>query len=423
VRRRTRTDTPEHDDEREREQPVAAPLDALRANAGNAAFSRWIARQPKPRQQPRVSYVFLMGEMGDPYYRTAREYFEAAVKGATVVIDKRTLAAVIAHVNSQGKPVDTLYLVSHAGDSGFLQFSVDDKDLAKDRSEGNQKPNATYAEIKEANDRGTLPKADVKLIDEQTKIKIKGCDIGRSVRTLDELDEAFGGKASVTAPTHAQEFRPGGGRTPPSEHLARMYVEWPGEVKKNARDLAAAFKAKYPMVPEKRWKSLLPGAQKDPHATMTMYEHQQPKPIDKDDKAAILRRVGAAKRWPSSQGWVVKVRVRQDAGDWVYEVRAEKDGGDAGFGSEVFTIPVLPTDTQLIDREKAKHGRPDAAAWRVKKEPQGDDVKLTVLAERTEWFINGTVEDAKGPIAPAETDADWYTTSTFAPPPPPPKKP
>jgi hypothetical protein len=260
VLRHTRTDDDEREEPERRREPAPEPP----RHAGNAVFARWLARAPddKPaKPKPRVSYVFLMGEMGDPYYRAAREYFESAVKNATVVIDKRTLADVIAHVNSQGSPVDTLYIVSHAGDSGFLQFSLDADDLKKDRVEGNQLPNATFGELKEANDRGTLPKADTKLIDEKTKIKIKGCDIGRSERTLDELDEAFGGKASVSAPTHAQEYRAGGGT--PSEHLARMFVEWPGDVKKSGKELAAAFKAKYPMVPEKRWKTLLPQAKKD----------------------------------------------------------------------------------------------------------------------------------------------------------------
>jgi hypothetical protein len=420
VRKRKPTDRPEREDEGERDQRPEAPILALQRGAGNAATARWLARQPeKPKQKPRVSYVFLMGEMGDPYYKAAREYFEAQVKGAIVVIDKRTLADVIGHVNREGKPVDTLYIVSHAGDSGFLQFSVDADDLKKDRGEGNNLPNATFGELKEANERGKLPKADTKLIDDRTKIQIKGCDIGRSERTLDELDEAFGGKASVTAPTHAQEYRAGGGGVAPSEHLARMFVEWPGDVKKNAAERAAAFKAKYPMVPAKRWKDLLGRAEQDKKANQELYVHSQKKPIDKNDTRAMLARVEAAKRWPASAGWKVTAGRRQRGDMYVYEVRAEKDGGDTGFGSETFTIPVPPTEQQLIDQEKAKHGRPDAAKWRVKQtHPAPDEIELTVLAERTEWFISGTIEDAKGPIAPAQTDGDWYKTSTFAPPPP-----
>ena len=402
---------------------------ALQRTAGNAALSRVLtarsralARDPKaappaPPPKPRVSYVFLMGELSDPYYKAAREYFEAAFKGATMVIDKRTLADVIGHVNAAGKPVDTLYIVSHAGDTGFLQFSLDADDLKQDQLTGNQKPNATFGELKEANERGTLPKADTKLIDDQTKIKIKGCDIGRSERTLDELDEAFGGKASVTAPTHAQEFRPGGKGGMPEEHLNRMFVEWPGDVKKNAAERAAAFKAKYPMVPAARWKGLLAQAKRDDKANQTLFVHTQANPFGPKDEKGVLARVDAAKRWPASQGWVVKYAGRRvDGDDYRYEVRAQKGGGDLGWHTEIFTIPVPPAEDKLIDDEKAKHGRPEAAKWSVKKAVKGDQLEMTVVAERTEWFITGTVQDEKGPIDPPETDTDWYRTSTFAPP-------
>ena len=323
-----------------------------------------------------------------------------------MVIDKRTLADVIGHVNSGGKPVDTLYIVSHAGDTGFLQFSVDAGDLKQDQAEGNQKPNATFAELKEANERGTLPKADTKLIDDKTKIKIKGCDIGRSERTLDELDEAFGGKASVTAPTHAQEFRSGGKGGTPAEHLNRMFVEWPGDVTKNAAERAKAFKDKYPMVPAGRWKGLLAQAKRDDKANQTLFVHTQTNPIGPKDEKAALARVNAAKQWPASQGWVVKFAGRVVVGDdYRYEVRAEKGGGgDLGWRTEIFTIPVPPTDDKLIDEQKARHGRPEAAKWSVKKKVTGDQLEMKVVAERTEWFITGTVQDEKGPIDPSESD-------------------
>lgn len=374
-----------------------------------------VARQPRkppappPPPKARVSYVFLMGEMTDPYYAAARAYFSKAVKGATVVQDKRTLADVIGHVNGAGKPVDTLFIVSHAGDSGFLQFSLDAGDLKRDN-----KPNLTYDELEDANARGLLPKANTKLIDDQTKIQIKGCDIGRSERTLDELDKAFGGRSSVTAPTHAQEFNPGGPGAAPSEHLNRMFVEWPGDVKKKPAEVATAFRAKYPMVPAARWKSLLPLAVRDPKANELRFVHTQPRPIGEKDGKAALAYLDAANKWPRSQGWTVSYAGRRTADDdYVYEVRARK--GDDKWRTEYFRIPVPPTDQALIDKEKARHGRPDGSLWRVKKSPPGGDLTLEVVAERTEWFITGTLEDAKGPIKPPPTDQDFYRTSTFAP--------
>ena len=270
-----------------------------------------------------------MGELSDPYYVAAREYFEAAFKGATMVIDKRTLADVIGHVNSARQAGRHALHRLPRGRHRVPAVLRRRRRSQAGPADGNQKPNATFAELKEANERGTLPKADTKLIDDKTKIKIKGCDIGRSERTLDELDEAFGGKASVTAPTHAQEFRSGGKGGTPAEHLNRMFVEWPGDVTKNAAERAKAFKDKYPMVPAGRWKGLLAQAKKDDKANQTLFVHTQANPIGPKDEKAALARVDAAKRWPASQGWVVKFAGRRVVGDdYRYEVRAEKGGGE-----------------------------------------------------------------------------------------------
>ena len=99
----------------------------------------------------------------------------------------------------------------------------------------------------------------------------------------------------------------------------------------------------------------------------------RPTRSDRRTRRRALARVDAAKRWPSSQGWVVKFAGRQVVGDdYRYEVRAEKGGGD-GWRTEIFTIPVPPADDKLIDeregqarpaggremeRQEEGHGRP-----------------------------------------------------------------
>ena len=203
-----------------------------------------------------MSYVFLMGDVSDDFYRQAKEHFEQQLPGATMVRDKRTLAEVIAHVNTAGKPVETLYIVSHGFSSGDLMFSIDAADLAKDTDPVGGKTRTEFDELKAANAAGTLPPADTTLIDDQTKIEIKGCSVGRSELMLDELDVALGGKASVTAPTHAQQFESGAGGVV-EEAFGDLFLEEPGVAVKSAAELAAAFRAKYPMVPEEKWPALL----------------------------------------------------------------------------------------------------------------------------------------------------------------------
>jgi hypothetical protein len=429
---------------RESEQPAEAPLDlapaesaaaqrilAFQRSVGNAAVARWlIARDTPPGKPPapvpRVSYVFLMGDTkNDSFYLAAKEYFAHMVKGATMVTDKRTLADVISHVNSEGKPVDTLYVVSHANESGNLGFSLDAADLANDTSGGDHKPRTEFGEVKEANAAGSLPQADTKLIDEKTKIQIKGCNIGRSELMLDALDEAFGGKASVTAPTHTQEYRFHGNKsgTTYEENLNELFIEEAGVADKSKKEIASEFKAKYPMVPEDNWKGLLKKVKKE-NRSKTRWTHTQANPPD--GEKSVLARLETAKKFPKSAGWVVTYKGRTTVGDkYRYDVEAERvhKDGSTEFQTLFITADVPPTETALIDQEKAKHGRPDAYKWRVKRSVDGTQLKLEVIAEATEWVIEGTIRDASGPYHPAQSEKDWYKTSTFAPPTPPPAKP
>ena len=416
--------------------PLAQRILAAQRTAGNAAVSRWLSapmlardtpgNPPAQAPVPRVSYVFLMGDVkNDSFYLAAREYFAHMVKGATMVTDKRTLADVIDHVNSAGKPVDTLYIVSHANESGNLGFSMDAADLAKDTSSGDRKPRTEFNEVKEANDAGTLPKADTKLIDEKTKIQIKGCNIGRSELMLNELDEAFGGKASVTAPTHTQEYRFYGNKAGVTyeENLDELFIEEAGVADKDQKTIAAEFKAKYPMIPAAQWKGLLKQVKKE-NRSKVRWTHTQANPPD-DNAKDVLARLKTAQKFPKSAGWVVTYKGRTRVGDkYNYDVEAERvlKDGSTEFQTMFINADVPPSETSLIDQEKAKHGRPDAYKWRVKKTVTGDQLKLEVIAEATEWVIEGTIKDASGPYHPAQTDKDWYKTSTFAPPPPP-KKP
>ena len=423
---------------------AAASVLALQRGAGNAAVSRWLSA-PAPRTvardepataappapggggapaAPRVSYVFLMGDFkNDSFYLAAKEYFAHQVPTATLVPDKRTLADVIAHVNAQGKPVDTLYIVSHANEAGNLGFSLDAADAAKDASTGDHKPRTEFKEVKEATAAGTLPKADVKLIDAQTKVQIKGCNVGRSTLMMDQLDEAFGGEASVTAPTHTQEYKfygKKGGPVTYEENFAELFVEEPGVASKSAADLATAFKAKYAMVPEKKWPALL-GTVKKEDKTRSAFIWRGINPPD-DDEKSVLARVGGAKRWPKAQKWTISYKGRTVVGDkYHFELEAERVTADGGTEKDIATVTadIPPEESALIAQEKAKHGRPGACNFRVKRTLAGQQLTLEVLAERTEWVIDGTIKDASGPFHPGQGDKDWYTTSTFAPPPPP----
>lgn len=411
----------------------------LQRTAGNAAVARVLrerpSRPPVQREQPsggaaqapapaapakRVSYVFLMGSYkNDSFYRAARAYFTTMVPSAQMVTGTKTLADIIGHVNGQGQPVDTLYVVSHANQEGNLSFSMDAADLAKDLKDkrGRNKPRTEYKEIKKANEEGTLPAADVSLVDAQTRIMIKGCNIGRSTLMLDELDKAFGGEATVTAPTHKQEYRITGTKKSPvyQENLSDLFVEEPGTASKAKPDLQAAFAAKYPHVDAVRWPSMVRKATRVVHKD-ARWTWDQPNP-PADDEKSVFARLKLASTYPKAQGWTWTYAGRTVDGDqYRYTVEAERATKDGTEYRTLFvTAPIPPTDDELIAKAKAEHGRPDACTWSAVRTVTKGRLVVTVYSERTQWSIAGTVMDESGPYSPPAASSTWYSSSTHTP--------
>ena len=432
----------------------AAALNRLQRAAGNAAVSAWLLRDPETKapptaqpapdpaapgavqppplmpatSPPRKNYVFLMGDIkNDAFYQAANVFFKQHFPGAQFFADKRTLAEVIDTVNAGGVPALQIFIVSHANEAGNLGFSLDAADLAKDKGAGDHKPRTEFKEVKEANAAGSLPKADVKIIDDFTKVEIKGCNIGRSQLMLEELDTAFGGHAQVIAPTHKQEYSFHGSKKAgivSEEALFQYSIEEPGAPPDpTPAELKARFVAKYPAVPAARWKAYMQKVQKN-HSKKEAYRHTQPNP-PADDAATVIKVLHASTKWPKAQGWALTYKGRTvidtDKGPaYSYQVVAERVTSEGSESDSIsMTVQVPPEKDVLKAQEEANSGRPGAYTWTVEDTtaPNGDLVR-TVYSERTEWTIDEKVVDAGGTAQPAETDATFYGRSTVGPPAP-----
>jgi len=169
-----------------------------------SATQAWVQRQPAP--VPRKDFVFIMGadpkKTGNPFYTLAKQYFQAHLPHATMVEDKRTLEDLLKWIASHvTDPVGNLYIVSHGAEDGTLGFGLDGS--SKDHR-------MTVLDLRAALHPsgglpGTLPSLG-SVIDAQTRIHIKGCDIGRTKEMVELIDEAFGGAGTVVAPTHEQDY-------------------------------------------------------------------------------------------------------------------------------------------------------------------------------------------------------------------------
>ena len=376
---------------------------------------------------PRVDYVFLMNVQNDNFYKNAEGFFKASFPAAVLVKDKKTLADVLGVVNSGGKVVRNLFLVSHANEEGNLGFSLNAADLAKDQASGDTKLRTEFKEIKDANAKpGALPTADVKLIDAQTKVEIKGCNIGRSQRMLKALSQAFGGQAAVVAPTHKQGYRSRTekGVTTFSEEFDTYFIEETGLVaNKKPAELLAAFSAKYPSVPKDKWAGLIGKVKYDPAKRPIQTRTDLDPPAD--DQSAAFAFFELPAKFPASQGWALTYKGRTASADtYTYKARAErvlKDGSTA-FQDLSRTVPIPMSDADFEAFARENSGRPDSR-FELEKKTQGKNMIRTVYEERTVWSIAGTIVDSTGAIHPPETDKTFYGSQAAAPPPTPPKPP
>ena len=170
-----------------------------------------VQRDPAPRATappklapPRKNYVFIMGadekKTHNPFFKYAKLYFKAHVPQATFVEDKRTFTDLLDWISSNvTQPIGNLYIVSHGNENGTLFFGLDASSKAM-----------TVIDLRNAlhppGGGATTLTSVSSVIDAKTTIHIKGCDIGRTREIVELIDEAFGGKGAVTAPTHEQGY-------------------------------------------------------------------------------------------------------------------------------------------------------------------------------------------------------------------------
>jgi hypothetical protein len=340
------------------------------ARSGRSIGSGVIARAPAPTKAappPGKDLVFIMGKdrtKKNPFYSEAVKYFKTQMPSATLINDDahRSLESVFEYLRLHPDRLANLYLVSHANEDGTLSFPIGSTD--KDRKTG-------YGELQRAltdsPSRFDLPKG---VIDADTTIRIKGCNIGRSTRMLDALDRGFGGAGKVVAPTHKQVYGTeytGKGKARTASHYEALdvyFIEYSGNRTVTRADQLAEFQSKYTHLEATWWANTIPkrGARRD--VVQTTYSYDYPTSVkNKETKAEA-----------------------QD------EAR-----------------------TKAIEWGEANLARPDMYEWRILSTSASKaGWKVVVAAEKTNYVIDKMVADAAGKrLQPAETDVTFFGTSTF----------
>jgi hypothetical protein len=373
-----------------------------------------------PKPAPRHTWVFIMGTdppgSKNPFYTHAKAYYDGQYGAAanSHVQTVSTLQEVMSTVNADGNPVGLLIVVSHGHPDGRMMF---DLGVTPDAPPNTTLPVTAaggtptqYDTAKAAVSQGKLSTPGEKVIDAQTKIIIKGCNIGRSPRMVAVLKEAFGGRAGVTASTHAQQF--GGGQ----EHLAEYYVEKPGSVTLGPAALGKEFESKYgshvPNMDSKAWAGV--AKKVTPEADTVEFEAYRgivPEATDAGFKAGFSAQIAELTQQGATSILFIKRTVNGTVYD--YEYGAKKlVGGAAQAVTGTISVEIPPDDATAIKAAQDASGRPDAYTFTAKRAKQGKETVVTVMSKRTEWKLKHVViKDKSGaPIAPpADTDAFWYT--------------
>jgi hypothetical protein len=334
-------------------------------------------RQPAAkRERPAgIDVVFILGvdrnPRKNPFYREAVRYFRAVHANATLVNDNkhRSLQSVFEWLRNRGERVANLYLVSHANEDGTLSFKLRNSDKA---TEAHVQYGELVSALAEDASLFELPKG---VIDEETRIYIKGCNIGRSTRMLDALDKAFGGEGAVIAPTHKQVFGTksvGRGTARTVEHYAALkvyYIEYQGNQKITPKEQQAAFIEKYPELPEAQWKKWVP--------------------VDKRGR-------GGATRQPISISYSYRYNI--DVKDKTTKRMAEEEA--------------LP---EAIAWGEANIGRPEMFEWRIQGSAKQEYGWFVVaVGEKTNYVVDKILVDEAGQrLQPPETDPKYFGVSTY----------
>jgi len=158
-----------------------------------------LQRQGTGRTVPRLDVVYVMGS--DGFHQAATRFFRARIPNATFVRNLRNLRDLLDHLSSTfSSPLGSIYIISHANEDGTLAFGLNRAD---------SDDHLTAVELRNAlstTGAGGLPSIRG-LVDEHTRIRIKGCDLGRNQQIVELFDQAFGGRGVVSAPTHEQGYQ------------------------------------------------------------------------------------------------------------------------------------------------------------------------------------------------------------------------
>jgi hypothetical protein len=295
--------------------------EALLTEAGSRARMANITDLSIPGRREQ-DYAFIMGGAENrgarnQFYRVAGDYYRAKV-GRDHLFTLGSIEEVLDWIRARAArhrrrgedvpPLGTIYIVSHANRAGFLSCRMTRRgergfygfELAQAVTQGGYDRGDGRIERLE-------PLGAGEGVDSWTRVFIRGCDVGRDTEMLNALRTAFGGSVLVHAPKEAQFYGPveASGRGAVGEGLADTYwLEFPARDRVNDQDLAGRLAAKYPNIPEARFREWIRRGRQRNEFTVSVsdynenwgpftvtYPSARDVPRDDDSQRAEIRRM------------------------------------------------------------------------------------------------------------------------------------
>lgn len=333
--------------------------------------------------------VFIMGadvpKSANQFYTEAIGYFKAEFPKATMFQNVRDLDGINRSINANGKPVANLIIVSHAHPDGTLQFSLDPSDKTPGQVQ--------YTELKEANDAQSLTQPDPKFVGFWTNVSIRGCNLGRSPDTMRELKKAFGGKARVLAPTHAQRF--GGG----TQSIAGPFYEESGisTLKDDAAFELIKKKPEYAFITD--WTRMRPTLKRtNQNKTATFYDESFPESGKEIDLLVERKGAAFAKGFTFAQSSVSGSMT-------TFEYTAK----DPKKPPVLIDTETPPTDAQAEAFARVQTPDPDTYKFVVRRSRSGVKLKVEVSVQKTQWELYHSEIKKKGKgFNPRQGSKPWF---------------
>ncbi len=351
----------------------------------------------------RKDFVFVMGDTSDDdFYKFAGKYFKATYPTATYFDSIRTLEDILVSLKQNiksGERLGNLYVVTHGATDGTLSFGLNN---------GDTDSSIDYEELSEAVKKKKLTDLS-KQVDNQSRIYIKGCNIGQSGDMVQLIDQSFSGNGKVIATTHEMQYTQSSGKL--YESLVGPNFERPGKKKFSRTELTVLVKNRYGHLSKTQQSKLVRELYKEQYVDSEPIVLEGPIKVYMNNKEALQLFANDAK----SKGLTLKKlkssRPKRQGNEFFYEFEVTDTAGNKNT-----TKTSIAFMSQQQALQAAKKGEPDIHRfnWRYKSRLDKSGMYSTVVykemvyAEVSEYSLD---RSNKNRFNPPSSNKEFYKIS------------